>query len=283
MSIVSSNIISNNIVNMQNNLYGQSTKIQKLIDIYSSQNISSYDQVTKQNVTISFDQVTQRYRFEIQKNIQGKENDMLMYQVWKKNNADLNSNRKYKYISLKDWVNIFKTQKNFTPTTLIEIDGIFYPTVMVDASIENTNCVFYFDVREIRDVRDVREIRDPLGLPKSGSYNDVRFDIDSIWSWLSGAARSVGNFITKTIPAAAAAAAQYLTNTGVVAALDGDVGRWNFIQDSYKDSRYLSYLSSMEGLEGLNGEVAGGISVLGANPEEIAFALDALEAGEMVA
>jgi hypothetical protein len=51
--------------------------------------LRSYDQITKQSVSISF--VEGKYRFEIQK----LENDVYMYQTWNKNNTELNSDSKY--------------------------------------------------------------------------------------------------------------------------------------------------------------------------------------------
>ena len=179
MSIIANNVISPNIITLENTVSKQSNQIQQLIDLYSnySNNIKSYDQTTKQNVTVSFDQSSKRYRFEIQKNPQfNQENDVFMYQVWEKNNDNLNSNRDYMYVSLRDWISEFKGKLTYTPTTLIEINNVFYPTVMVSADIEQDNCVFYFDSSTITA---------PQGtilqtLPQAGSYNNVRFDIDSL-------------------------------------------------------------------------------------------------------
>ena len=169
MSITVNNIISPNIIRLQNIVTSQSSQLQQLIDLYSDKNKRSYDQTTKQNVSsISFDQSTQLYRFEIE----NKENEVFIYQVWKKDNSTLNSDRKYVYISLKSWINEFQAQLNFTPTTLIEINNIFYPTVMVDAVIEQNKCVFYFDSRSIKG--------SVVSLPQNGSYNNVRFDIDNL-------------------------------------------------------------------------------------------------------
>lgn len=171
MSIYSSNIRSNNIVQLENRVSYNSSKIQDLIDVFSDQTIISYDQTTKQNVSISFD--NERYRFEIQK----PENQVFMYQVWKKNNEELNLDRKYKNISLRDWISLFKSNSDFTPTTLIEINNIFYPSIMVGAAIENDSCIFYFDITKIESENNIQNI-----LPKNGSYSNVRFDIDSVES-----------------------------------------------------------------------------------------------------
>ena len=157
---------------IENIVSSQSIQIQNLIDLNSDKNIRSYDQTTKQNATISFNELTQIYRFEIQKN---QENDMFMYQVWKKNNLELNSNRIYMYKKLRYWISyIFKKQSNFTPTTLIEINGLFYPTVMIDATIEDDSCVFYFKTSSITNPQGI--VLNTL--PKNGTYNNIRFDID---------------------------------------------------------------------------------------------------------
>ena len=179
MSIFANNISSKNIVELENTVSSQYNKIQQLIDFYSDQTKRSYDQTTKQNVIVSFNSLTQRYRFEIQKNEENKENDIFMYQIWKKNNDELNSDRRYKDISLRSWISQFKISKNvsnFTPTTLIEINNTFYPTVMVDAGIENNLCVFYFEVKSIIHPQGLINY-----LPQIGSYNNVRFDIDDIY------------------------------------------------------------------------------------------------------
>ena len=174
MSLTVGNIISPNLVALQNSVTNQSSQIQNLIDLYSDNNVS-FDQVTKQNVVVSYDLTTQLYRFEIQT----PENNVFMYQVWKKNNDEMNSHRTYMNKSLRNWISIFKEQLNFTPTTLIEMKDSqqvsnFYPAVMVSASIEGNNCVFYFDTKPISHSAGIT-IQE---LPKSGSYTNVRFDID---------------------------------------------------------------------------------------------------------
>lgn len=179
MSLVTNNIIAPNIVSLDSNLKNQSSQIQKL-NLYSYQNERSFDQVTKQNVNISYNEITKRYRFEIQK----PENDIHIYQIWKKNNQ-LNNDRKYYYEKLRDWINKFKIsliKDNFTPTTLIEINeekDHNYPTILVDAGIESRNgldyCVLYFENKTIRSLQGI--VLDEI--PKSGTFNNVRFDIDA--------------------------------------------------------------------------------------------------------
>ena len=104
MSLTVTNIISPNLVALQNTVSSQSVQLQQLIDLYSHQNEkSSFDQVTKQNIVISFDSLTSLYRFEIQK----PENSVYMYQVWKKDNNTMNSSRKYINIPLMAYNSIY--------------------------------------------------------------------------------------------------------------------------------------------------------------------------------
>ena len=179
MSITVNNITSKNIVALENIASNQSVQIKQLTDLFLEKNKRKYDQTTKQDVIISFSQ--EKYRFEIQK----PENDVYIYQVWKKNNDSMNSQRKYKYLRLKNWITtVFKNETNFTPTTLIEINNNFYTAVLVDAKIEQKlvnnvmtdYCVFIFDTRPIISPSN----RSLLSLPNSGSYKNVRFDIDSL-------------------------------------------------------------------------------------------------------
>lgn len=174
MSVFSNNVISPNISSLERIVGQQSSQIEQLINIYSSNNKREFDQVTKQKVNISYDETKKRYRFEIQK----PENDIFLYQVWKKNNEQMNSDRVYYYEKLRNWIESFKIylqKDNYTPTTLIEINNIHYPTVLVDAGIEIRNdvdyCVFYFENKSI--ITNV--ITD---MPKSGLFDNVRFDID---------------------------------------------------------------------------------------------------------
>jgi len=176
MSLTVGNIISPNLIALQSNVTNQSSQIQNLIDLYSDLNVISFDQVTKQNVVVSYDLTTQLYRFEIQT----PENDVFMYQVWKKNNDEMNSHRTYMNKSLREWISLYNnSMSNYTPTTLIEMKDSqqvsnFYPAVMVSASIEGNNCVFYFDTKPISHPAGIT-IQE---LSKSGSYTNVRFDID---------------------------------------------------------------------------------------------------------
>lgn len=209
MSIIANNIISRNISSLEYIIKQQSLQIQQLSNLYSFQNEREFDQVTKQNVVIFYDEVNKRYRFEIQK----PENDIYIYQIWKKNNIQLNNSRHYYYEKLGNWINKFKISNlryNFTPTTLIEIDieekdnsgniitkEHFYPTVLIDASREIKNgieyCVLYFENKTISPLQGI--VLDEM--PKSGIFNGVRFDIDSLTTDLDniyGNINSIENF-----------------------------------------------------------------------------------------
>jgi hypothetical protein len=71
---------------------------------------------------------------------------------------------------------------------------------MVDAKIENTYCVFYFSTTEISSVGQTM-----TSLPQSGSYSNVRFDIDDtnsypfIGTWTSYGSNDDNANITMTI------------------------------------------------------------------------------------
>jgi hypothetical protein len=178
MSIITNQFFSTNISSLESITNQQSKQIQNLNNLYSK-NERQYDQVTKQSVNISYDETSQRYRFEIQK----PENDIYIYQIWKNNNTQLNNNRNYYYVKLSDWINLFRINNEkceFTPSTLIEINTIYYPTVMVDACIESKNgldyCVLYFENKTINTLHGIilNEI------PKTGQIPNVRFDIDEL-------------------------------------------------------------------------------------------------------
>ena len=163
MSLSASNIISPNLIALENTVSNQSSQIQKLIDVFQDKNNREYDYVTKQDVSVSF--IGDRYCFLVQK----PENDVFMYQTWKKNNSEMNKKRKFLSKTLKYWINWFNTKTNYTPTTLIEINNNFYPSVLVEAKIENDNCFLYFDSSQIKE----NQMQIALG-----TYESVRFDID---------------------------------------------------------------------------------------------------------
>ena len=54
MSLSASNIISPNLIALENTVSNQSSQIQKLIDVFQDKNNREYDYVTKQDVSVSF-------------------------------------------------------------------------------------------------------------------------------------------------------------------------------------------------------------------------------------
>lgn len=180
MSIYAKNIESDNIRSLANIINEQHSQIENLTNTISSKNIREFDQTTKQNVIISYDETNNRYRFEIQK----PENDIHVYQIWKKDSTLLNNQRYYYFTSLSKWIDLFKNAQkdNFKPTTIIRMNGNYYPTVLVNADYEIKDnisyCVFYFENNTINPSREVvMQI-----MPKNGSYNNVRIDIDPSYS-----------------------------------------------------------------------------------------------------
>jgi hypothetical protein len=191
MSLITNKVVAPNISALETIIAQQSSQIQQLTNLYSSQNEREFDQVTKQDAIISYDETTKKYRFEIQK----PENDIYVYQIWKKNNTQLNNDRKYYYEKLGSWIDMFKISNRnlgFTPTTLIEIDKEekdnsgntiikehFYPSVLVDADREIRNgveyCVMYYENKTISPLQGI--VLEEM--PKSGFFSGVRFDIDA--------------------------------------------------------------------------------------------------------
>jgi gluconate kinase len=190
MSIITSNIISTNISSLESIAVEQYKQIQQLTDLYSDQYNREFDQFTKQNVFVTYSIFTKTYRFEIR----DSENDVHVYQIWKKNNNQLNSDRIYFRQTLRNWISKFNTlnvEKNYNPTTIIKMDieekngtikEHIYPTVLIDARVEIVDgvekCFFSFNNSLISPLDGiVVENFQPLGY-----YTNVRFDINSVFT-----------------------------------------------------------------------------------------------------
>lgn len=137
-----------------------------------------YDQVTTQNVSITFDKISNIYRFVIKK----PENVIYLYQVWDEENKEFNNNIYSFSEKLRYWIDSFivlKQNKGFNPTTVIEINDNVYISILVNASFESINnedyCVLYFDGKNVSD--NIGSIS--KNIPE-GEFLNVRFDIDSM-------------------------------------------------------------------------------------------------------
>lgn len=141
-----------------------------------------YDQVTTQNVSITFDKISNIYRFVIKK----PENVIYLYQIWDEENKEFNNDIYSFSERLRNWIDSFlvlKQNKGFNPTTIIEINDSVYISILVNASFESINnedyCVLYFDGKNVSD--NIGSIS--KNIPE-GEFSNVRFDIDSMNSSL---------------------------------------------------------------------------------------------------
>jgi len=172
-----------------------------------------FDYVTKQDVQIELSQTDNT----ICKITLLTNNNILCYQIWDDNNWDINHKRIYYNISPQLFVSsMFEYNTNniipFEPSTIIEIDNVFYPVVMIRSELDKINrAVFYFKLNSIKNIDDVEQNNNndnnnckchkldnntiddnilPLGL-----YSNVRFDIDSWYNKCQGIICPSGYFL----------------------------------------------------------------------------------------
>jgi hypothetical protein len=113
----------------------------------------------------------------------------LLYQVWDKDNVNkINDKRSVGYVSAKNWVNIFKKDKErledkgkpfYTPTTIMETeDDDVYAFVIHKACLNSHGqVVFTVSTKEISLQNNTS--KKLIQLPQ-GKCNNVRFDIDDV-------------------------------------------------------------------------------------------------------
>ena len=109
----------------------------------------------------------------------------LLYQLWDKDSVNLNKKRIVKYVSAKEWVEIFKGYNKeleiigkplFTPTTIMETEDCNYAFVIHKASLNSCGkVVFTVSTKEISLANNTS--KKLIRLPE-GKCNNVRFDID---------------------------------------------------------------------------------------------------------
>jgi hypothetical protein len=145
-----------------------------------STQVPSFDQIVKGNVSIK-KLSKDKYRITFSKI--GK---FLMYQVWDKDNVNLNKKRQVGYVSAKQWVKAFKGYNEeledgdkplFTPTTIMETeDDSVYAFVIHKAYLNSCGkVVFTVSTNEISLQNNTS--KKMVRLPE-GKCNNVRFDID---------------------------------------------------------------------------------------------------------
>lgn len=137
-----------------------------------------FDQIVKGDVSIK-KLGKDKYRITFSKI--GK---FLVYQVWDKDDAKLNSKRLVEYLSAKEWVKLFNInnkdleQKNkplFTPTTIMEIAYEVYAFVIHKVYFKSGHVVFTVSTKEI----EISSNSDKITKLPIGTYKNIRFDIDA--------------------------------------------------------------------------------------------------------
>lgn len=178
MSLIAKNINSVNIQDLQKAVSDQTYKLSILSSENQNENVPEFAQITEQNVSITYDETSHRYKFQILTIFPYPENKIYVYQVWKKNNDLMNGSRDFYYQSLRDWIGSFqviKSEYNYLPTTLIEINENYYQAVLVDANV-NEGSVLYFETKNIINLSN--KVIDEI--PKNGTFNNVSFNIVSM-------------------------------------------------------------------------------------------------------
>jgi len=141
--------------------------------------VASFDQIVKGNVCIK-KVCKDKYKITFSKI--GK---FLMYQVWDKDNVNLNKKRAVFYLSAKNWVKAFKEDnkelnKNgkplFRPTTIMETENSNYAFVIHKADL-NSHDQVVFTVSTNEFSLENNTSKKLTRLPE-GKCNNVRFDID---------------------------------------------------------------------------------------------------------
>ena len=142
----------------------------------------SFDQIVKGDVSIK---KLSEHRYRITFSKIGK---FLMYQVWDKDNVNLNKKREVGYVSAKKWVKEIKKYNEeledngkplYTPTTIMETeDDVVYAFVIHTAYLNSHDqVVFTVSTKEISLGNNVS--KKMIQLPIGKCYN-MRFDIDEL-------------------------------------------------------------------------------------------------------
>ena len=143
----------------------------------------AFDQIVKGNVAIK---KMSKHNYRITYSKIGK---FLVYQVWDKDNVNLNSHRPVFYLSAKKWIDHFngmnkdlkqKKKPLFTPTTIMETeDDDNYAFVIHKAHLNASgDVVFTVSTKEIKLESNNTSSKNLIKIP-CGKFNNVRFDIDA--------------------------------------------------------------------------------------------------------
>ena len=143
--------------------------------------VPEFDQIVKGNVSIK---KLSKHKYTITFRKIGK---FLKYQVWDKDNVNnINDKRIVRYVSAKEWVNVFNntnqalkkiTKPFFTPTTIMETEDNRNFVFVIDEAYINYcgRVVFIVSTREISFKNNTYKKLTQLPV---GKCNNVRFDID---------------------------------------------------------------------------------------------------------
>ena len=163
-----------------------------------SQPSISFDQIVKGDVSIK---KLSKYKYKITFSKIGK---FLMYQVWDKDNAGKQNDKRSVFnVPAKDWVKIFKLTNEkleeadkplFTPTTIMETDDeASYAFVIHKAYLDrHDRVVFTVSTKEIQLATNCSKklIKIPCG-----KFKNMRFDIDEIDIGTCSGLGSIGGFV----------------------------------------------------------------------------------------
>ena len=159
--------------------------------------LSSFDQIVKGNVSIK---KLSKDKYKITFSKIGK---FLVYQVWDKDNVNLNKKRSVGYVSAKEWIKNVKRYNEklednskplFRPTTIMETeDDCNYAFVIHKACLNSHGqVVFTVSTKEISPQNNTS--KKLIQLPQ-GKCNNVRFDIDGpsdcFYCWVLGVQKPV--------------------------------------------------------------------------------------------
>ena len=158
----------------------------------------SFDQIVKGDVSIK---KLSKHKYKITFNKIGK---FLMYQVWDKDNAGQQNDKRAVFnVPAKDWVKIFKLMNEkleendkplFTPTTIMETDDeASYAFVIHKAYLDrHDRVVFTVSTKEIQLANNCSKklIKIPCG-----KFKNMRFDIDEIDIGTCSGLGSIGGFV----------------------------------------------------------------------------------------
>lgn len=165
-------------------------RIQKLgVKISSKDDVKrNYEQYTIQDVVITSVKIENLdfFRMEL------SNNPIFVYQVFNQNNENHNNERIMFNMPLENWIHfgllVCKSVKIVTPTTIIDINGTVFSSILSHYTVENGKNVFYFHKSTILCMNKKESI-------KEGNFLNARFAIDHWWDSVFHAISTVVNTV----------------------------------------------------------------------------------------